>query len=127
MVSNRPHVPTELWPIVRRALSDLEAAVTPDTFDVSRATTTFRMAMADATAALWLPFLVRAIEKEAPGLNVRMVPLTTREPRPMLLRGDIDLGDRFFSLVSQHNWRAARIPPCRRYAMNVCIPANMSA
>ncbi len=78
---------TELWPIVRRALSDLEAAVTPDTFDVSRATTTFRMAMADATAALWLPFLVRAIEKEAPGLNVRMVPLTTREPRPMLAIG----------------------------------------
>ena len=23
----------ELWPVVRRALSDLEAAVTPDTFD----------------------------------------------------------------------------------------------
>ncbi|WP_293778565.1 LysR family transcriptional regulator [uncultured Oxalicibacterium sp.] len=90
----------ELWPIVRRALSDLEAAVTPDTFDVSRANTTFRMAMADATAALWLPYLVRAIEKEAPGLNVRMVPLTTREPRPMLLRGDIDLAIGFFPGVA---------------------------
>jgi DNA-binding transcriptional LysR family regulator len=86
----------ELWPTVRRVLSDLEAAVTPETFDVSKVLTTFRMAMADATAALWLPSLVGAIEREAPGVSVRMVPLTTREPRPLLLRGDIDLAIGFF-------------------------------
>lgn len=85
-----------LWPTVRRTLSDLEEAVTPTRFDVSKARATFRMAMADATAVLWLPSLVRSIESEAPGLNVRMVPLTTREPRPMLLRGDIDLAIGFF-------------------------------
>ncbi len=118
---------TELWPIVRRALSDLEAAVTPDTFDVSRATTTFRMAMADATAALWLPFLVRAIEKEAPGLNVRMVPLTTREPRPMLLRGDIDLAIGFFpgvaaQLASGQNTAVSQIRHERLYTGEyVCV------
>ena len=39
---------------------------------------------------------MRSIESEAPGVNVRMVPLTTREPRPMLLRGDIDLAIGFF-------------------------------
>ncbi|RLM48990.1 LysR family transcriptional regulator, partial [Halorubrum sp. Atlit-28R] len=65
-------------------------------FDLSKATVTFRMAMADATAALWLPALVREVEKEAPGIDVRMVPLTTREPRPMLLHGDIDLAIGFF-------------------------------
>jgi DNA-binding transcriptional LysR family regulator len=54
------------------------------------------MAMADSPAALWLPALVRAIERDAPGINVRMVPLTTRDPRPMLLRGDIDLTIGFF-------------------------------
>jgi DNA-binding transcriptional LysR family regulator len=85
-----------LWPAVRRALADLQEAVTPHAFDVSHAQATFRLAMADATAALWLPSLVRSIEKEAPGLRVRMVPLTTREPRPMLLRGDIDLAIGFF-------------------------------
>jgi len=85
-----------LWPAVRRALADLQEAVTPNTFDVSQAHATFRLAMADATAALWLPSLVRSIEKEAPGLLIRMVPLTTREPRPMLLRGDIDLAIGFF-------------------------------
>lgn len=90
-----PHA-DELWPAVRRALSDLEAAMAPQTFDVSTTQATFRMAMADATAALWLPALVRAIERDAPGVNVRMVQLTTRDPRPMLLRGDIDLSIGFF-------------------------------
>ena len=89
-----------LWPSVRGALASLEAAVAPETFDVSAAHATFRMAMADATAAMWLPSLMRSIESEAPGINVRMVPLTTREPRPMLLRGDIDLAVGFFPGVA---------------------------
>jgi DNA-binding transcriptional LysR family regulator len=74
--------------------------VTPETFDVSKAHATFRLAMADATAAFWLPSLMRSIEREAPGVNVRMVPLTTREPRPMLLRGDVDLAVGFFPGVA---------------------------
>lgn len=86
----------ELWPTVRTALAELEAAVTPSTFDMSKMHATFRMAMADSPAALWLPALVRDIERDAPGINVRMVPLTTRDPRPMLLRGDIDLTIGFF-------------------------------
>jgi len=85
-----------LWPAVRRALGELEEAVAPSKFDVSKAQATFRMAMADATAALWLPGVVRMIENEAPGINVRMVPLTTRDPRPMLLRADIDVAIGFF-------------------------------
>lgn len=80
-----------LWPTVRQALASLEEAVAPTEFDVSDAHATFRMAMADATAALWLPALVRTIENEARGINVRMVPLTTRDPRATLLRGDVDL------------------------------------
>ena len=85
-----------LWPAVRRALADLEEAVAPRSFELANANATFRMAMADATAGLLLPPLVRVIEKQAPGIDIRMVPLTTREPRPMLLRGDIDLAIGFF-------------------------------
>ena len=85
-----------LWPAVRRALAELEEAVAPRTFELAKANATFRMAMADATAGLLLPPLVRLIESEAPGIDIRMVPLTTREPRPMLLRGDIDLAIGFF-------------------------------
>lgn len=86
----------ELWPTVRRALSELEAIITPETFDMSKAQNTFRMAMVDATAALWLPPLVRKIMTEAPLVKIRMVPLTTRDPRGMLLRGDVDLAIGFF-------------------------------
>lgn len=85
-----------LWPAVRRALADLEEAVAPRSFELAKAHVTFRMAMADATAGLLLPPLVRVIEKDAPGIDIRMVPLTTREPRPSLLRGDIDLAIGFF-------------------------------
>jgi DNA-binding transcriptional LysR family regulator len=85
-----------LWPAVRRALTDLEEAVAPRSFELASAHATFRMAMADATAGLLLPSLVRVIENQAPGIDVRMVPLTTREPRPMLLRADIDLAVGFF-------------------------------
>lgn len=86
----------ELWPTVRNALAELEAVLTPESFDVATTQSTFRLAMADATAALWLPSLVRAIESDAPGMNIRMVPLTTRDPRPGMLRGDIDLTIGFF-------------------------------
>jgi len=85
-----------LWPAVRRALADLEEAVAPRSFELANAHVTFRMAMADATAGLLLPPLVRVIENEAPGIGIRMMPLTTREPRPLLLRGDIDLAIGFF-------------------------------
>lgn len=92
----------ELWPTVRQALASLEEAVAPAEFDVAKAHATFRIAMADATAALWLPALVRTIETEAPGINVRMVPLMTRDPRSSLLRGDVDVAlGRFPGVVAQ--------------------------
>lgn len=104
-----------LWPAVRRALSELEEAVAPDnSFDPSKAQNTFRLAMADATAALWLPSLVQKIEREAPGISIRMAPLTTREPRPMLLRGDIDLAIGFFpGVVAQIAGSQGSVSPIR--------------
>lgn len=99
-----------LWPAVRRALAELEEAVAPRSFELAKAHATFRMAMADATAALLLPRLVRLIENEAPGIDIRMVPLTTREPRPLLLRGDIDLAIGFFPGVVAQMQGATETP-----------------
>jgi DNA-binding transcriptional LysR family regulator len=91
-----------LWPAVRRALGELEEAVAPSTFDPSKADDIFRMAMSDGSAALWLHKLVQVIDHDAPGIKIRMVPLTTRDPRAQLLRGDIDLAIGFFpGVVSQ--------------------------
>lgn len=85
-----------VWPAIRRALSDLESALMPELFDVRTTHRVFHLAMADAHAALWLPSLVRSFERDAPGLSARMIPLTTRDPRPMLIRSDIDLAVGFF-------------------------------
>lgn len=100
-VKPTPHAET-LWPVVRKSLAALEDVIEPSVFDLRTADDTFRLAMADATAALGLPGLVRAIEEEAPLLKIRMSPLTTRDPRPMLARGEIDLAIGFFpGVVSQ--------------------------
>lgn len=91
-----------VWPVVRDALSRLESALAPATDDPRGFTTSFRMAMADSTAAYWMPYLVGEIERCAPGINARMVPLVTRDPRAMLLHGDIDIAVGFFpGVVSQ--------------------------
>jgi DNA-binding transcriptional LysR family regulator len=81
----------EIWPAIRLALSGLEAAITPENFDVSETEAVFRLAMADSTASHLLPSLMRAIKQEAPGLDIRMLTLTTRDPRPMLLQSVIDI------------------------------------
>ncbi|MDB5796848.1 MAG: LysR family transcriptional regulator [Paucimonas sp.] len=100
-VKPTPHAEV-LWPTVRKALSSLEDIVEPEQFDLRTAQATFRLAMADATAALGLPGLVRAIEEQAPHMQIRMTPLVTRDPRPMLTHGDIDLAIGFFpGVVSQ--------------------------
>jgi DNA-binding transcriptional LysR family regulator len=81
----------EIWPAVRQALSGLESVITPENFDLGETSATMRLAMADSTASLLLPPLMRTIKQVAPKLNMRMVPLTTRDPRPMLMQSDIDL------------------------------------
>jgi DNA-binding transcriptional LysR family regulator len=81
----------ELWPSVRLALSTLETALSPERFDVSKAKASFRIAMADSTAMLHLPPLLELIRDEAPQIDIRLVPLTARDPRPMLVGGEVDL------------------------------------
>lgn len=116
-----------LWPTVRKALTGLENAIAPRDFNLAKVEATFRMAMADSTAALFLPPLIRSIERDGPGLRVRMVPLTTREPRPMLLRGSVDLAIGFFpgvlaQLAASQGLAASKIRHRRLYSGKyVCV------
>jgi DNA-binding transcriptional LysR family regulator len=81
----------ELWPSVREALQKLQASLAPSVFDAATASTSFVLTMADATAAELMPGLVEAITREAPGVTLRVVPLTTRDPRRLLEEGQADL------------------------------------
>lgn len=81
-----------LWPQVREALDNLQQALAPDRFDPRRSNTAFRLTMADATAAQLAPPLLAALQTEqARGVSVRILPLTTRDPRGLLLEGQADV------------------------------------
>lgn len=80
-----------LWPTVRDALEQLRQSLAPGQFDPAHANHAFMLAMADATAAKIVPALVDILEREAPGVNLRILPLTTRDPRELLESGGADL------------------------------------
>lgn len=84
------------WPSVRDALSQLRNTFVPGAFDPAESRASFVIAMADATAALLAPSLVSIIESEAPGVSLRVLPLTTRDPRHLLESQDIDLAIGYF-------------------------------
>lgn len=88
-----------LWPAVRDALRQLQQSLAPDSFVPGEADNTFVLAMADATAAEVIPRLVDIIEAEAPGVSLRVVPLTTRDPRKLLDEESIDLAVGYFPAV----------------------------
>ncbi len=81
----------ELWPAVREVLERLQSTLTPTAFDPAQARTTFVLTLADSTAAELMPPLVDAIAHQAPGVSLRVVPLTTRDPRKLLQDGHADL------------------------------------
>ncbi len=85
-----------LWPAVRDALLQLQQSLTPQNFVPAEADDTFVIAMADATAAALIPGLVGIVEDEAPGISLRVVPLTTRDPRKLLEEGSAELAVGFF-------------------------------
>jgi DNA-binding transcriptional LysR family regulator len=85
-----------LWPQVRAALGQLEQALSPRHYDPRADAANFRLAMADSTAALLMPGLVLAIEREQAIANVRVLPLTTRDPRRLVEEGDADCAVGYF-------------------------------
>jgi DNA-binding transcriptional LysR family regulator len=88
-----------IWPAVREALQQLQASLIPNEFVPAQASSTFVLAMADATAAELIPGLVETLEHEAPGVSLRVVPLTTRDPRRLLDEGSCDLAVGYFPAV----------------------------
>ena len=88
-----------LWPAIADALRQLEQSLTPGNFVASSATNTFILAMADATAGELMPGLAEIIEKDAPGVSMRVLPLTTRDPRRLLDEGVMDLAIGYFPAV----------------------------
>ena len=85
-----------LWPEVRVALAQLRSVLDPGDYQPESDAVTFRLAMADATAAMFMPPLIDRIEAAAALANLRVLPLTTNDPRPLLERGEADLAVGYF-------------------------------
>ena len=88
-----------IWPSVREALRQLQESLVPSEFVPACATVAFVLAMADATAASLIPGLNDILERDAPGVVLRVVPLITRDPRPMLDQETCDLAVGHFPSV----------------------------
>lgn len=88
-----------LWPNVRQALDQLQSALVPQQFIPAEARNAFVLAMADATAAELMGGLGQALEHHAPKVSIRVLPLTTRDPRNMLNEGAADLALGYFPAV----------------------------
>lgn len=101
--SGQSMVPTPralaIWPAVRGALEKLQNSLAPDEFEPGTASSIFVLAMADATAAELMPGLIAILETEAPGVSMRVVPLTTRDPRKLLEEESCDLAVGHFPSV----------------------------
>ena len=89
----------QLWPNVRAALDQLQTALVPQHFVPTEARNSFVLAMADATAAELMGDLGQVLEKQAPNVSIRVLPLTTRDPRNMLNDGTADLALGYFPAV----------------------------
>jgi DNA-binding transcriptional LysR family regulator len=89
----------ELWPAVRDTLARLQTSLAPSVFEPATSSTTFVLTLADATAAELMPGLLERITTQAPGVSLRMVPLTTRDPRRLLDEGQVDLAVGHFPAV----------------------------
>ena len=85
-----------LWPQVRAALGTLRQALAPADFDPQRDAVQLRITMADATAAMLAPRLVARIERDQAQVKLRVLPLTTRDPRRLVESGDTDVAVGFF-------------------------------
>jgi DNA-binding transcriptional LysR family regulator len=90
----------EMWPHVGAALERLSQALDPQGFDPTRDARTFTMAMADATATVLMPAFVDTLLRERARTDVRILPLSSRDPRAQLESGSADVAVGFFPDVA---------------------------
>jgi DNA-binding transcriptional LysR family regulator len=105
-----------LWPVISAALRQLEDVLAPQGFDARTDARSFTLAMEDATAARFMPGLVEVLQREQASVSVRVVGLTTRDPRALLEQGEIDAALGFFpevalDLASEGDTAVCRLQP----------------
>ena len=104
-----------LWPNVREALNHLQTALVPQHFVPNEARNSFVLAMADATAAELMGGLAQELELHARNISIRVLPLTTRDPRTLLDTGGVDLALGYFPAVLADLTARAQVGEAKTY------------
>lgn len=99
-VTPTPHAGS-LWPAVRDALARLRDVFEPQDFDPRQDEHLFTLLMTDATAAVVVPLLLAALQRQQSRVELRVEPLTSRDPRQPLERGSADIAVGFFPDVER--------------------------
>jgi DNA-binding transcriptional LysR family regulator len=76
---------------LRRALSDMQLALEPETFVPQEATRLFVLALNNYAAVILAPSLVTAVNSTAPGIRLDLRPTGMRDMPALLDRGEFDL------------------------------------
>jgi DNA-binding transcriptional LysR family regulator len=76
---------------VRRALSDMQLALEPETFVPHEATRLFVLALNNYAAVILAPRLVTEVNSTAPGIRLDLRPTGLRDMAALLDRGELDL------------------------------------
>lgn len=76
---------------LRRALSDMQLALEPETFVPQEATRLFVLALNNYAAVILAPSLVTAVISTAPGIRLDLRPTGMRDMPALLDRGEFDL------------------------------------
>ena len=92
---------------LRRALSDMQFALEPETFVPQEATRLFVLALNNYAAVVLAPSLVMAVISTAPGIRLDLRPSGLRDMPALLDRGELDLAIGTFEDVGE---RFARAP-----------------
>jgi DNA-binding transcriptional LysR family regulator len=81
----------ELVAPLAEVLAQVQSLLAPNTFDPANTRRTFRVAMSDYGAAIILPGLIRALRREAPGIDLQISHASREGMLDGVLNGDIDV------------------------------------
>jgi DNA-binding transcriptional LysR family regulator len=109
-----------IWPTVRNALDSLRTTIEPQRFDPRQDPRGFTVAMADATAAVLMPEVMRTWTAQAAQAGLQVIGLDSRDPRPLLELGDADAAIGFFPEVERDLAAHGDTTPARLESLYEC-------
>jgi DNA-binding transcriptional LysR family regulator len=109
---------------LRRALSDMQLALEPETFVPEEASRRFVVALNNYAAVVLAPSIVRAVASTAPRIRLDLRPSGARDISALLDRGELDLAIGTFGEVGERFARAALFEDSFIVAMRHDLPAG---